>query len=241
MSKRPKDALKKVNLIHSKIGLQLFNKLPDISSSELGPKTNKVGSLFSSGLAASTLLIWVAFFMIMFTFYFVMSWTPKLLVTAGLSTQQGITGGVLLNVGGIVGTSLIGFLAAKYRLSRLLIIYFLVSAVLMSVFVSLTNNLHLAFLTALALGVFVNGCVAGLYSITPSIYSVTQRVTGLGWAIGIGRSGAILSPLVAGGLIDANWSPEQLFTLYAGAFLLAALAIFLLQRRPTSLTVPQPA
>ena len=108
MSKRPKDALKKVNLIHSKIGLQLFNKLPDISSSELGPKTNKVGSLFSSGLAASTLLIWVAFFMIMFTFYFVMSWTPKLLVTAGLSTQQGITGGVLLNVGGIVGTSLIG-------------------------------------------------------------------------------------------------------------------------------------
>lgn len=241
MSKRPKDALKKVNLIHSKVGLQLFDRLPDVSSSELAPNTNKVGSLFSSGLAASTLLIWVAFFMIMFTFYFVMSWTPKLLVTAGLSTQQGITGGVLLNVGGIVGTSLIGFLAAKYRLSRLLIIYFIISAILMSVFVSLTSNLHLAFLTALALGVFVNGCVAGLYSITPSIYSVTQRVTGLGWAIGIGRSGAILSPLVAGGLIDANWSPEQLFTLYAVAFLLAALAIFLLQRRPASSVVPQPA
>lgn len=239
LSKRPKNALHKANLIRSKIGLDLLQQMPPISNSAIGASSNRVASLFSSGLAASTLLIWLAFFMIMFSFYFVMSWTPKLLVTAGLSNQQGITGGVLLNVGGIVGTSLIGLLAAKYRLSRLLTIYFVTSAVLMSVFVSLTGNLNLAFLTALALGVFVNGCVAGLYALTPSIYNVTQRVTGLGWAIGIGRAGAIVSPLVAGRLIDAHWSPDQLFTLYSIAFLVAASAIYLLQRRPVTAAVPQ--
>ena len=61
----------------------------------------------------------MAFFLHMFAFYFVLSWTPKLLVSAGVSAQQGITGGVLLNLGGIVGGSLFGWLASRWALSRL--------------------------------------------------------------------------------------------------------------------------
>jgi MFS family permease len=101
-------------------------------------------------------------------------------------------------------------------------------------FVQFTSNLTLAFGLALAIGVFVNGCVAGLYALTPTLYSASQRVTGLGWGIGIGRSGAILSPLVAGQLIDAQWAPTQLYVLFAGAFLLAALAIWGLKPRSAS-------
>jgi MFS family permease len=98
----------------------------------------------------------------------------------------------------------------------------------MSAFVSLLGVLNIAFFVAFLIGIFVNGCVAGLYALTPSIYDSTQRVTGLGWAIGIGRMGAILSPLVAGKLIDASWQPGQLFTLFGGMFILAAIAILLL-------------
>jgi MFS family permease len=177
----------------------------------------------------------------MFGFYFVMSWTPRLLVSAGLSNQQGITGGVLLNVGGIVGTAVIGLLAARYRLSRVLIGYLVVNSVLLAMFVQFTSNLNLAFGLALAIGVFVNGCVAGLYALTPTLYSAAQRVTGLGWGIGIGRSGAILSPLVAGRLIDAQWTPAQLYVLFAGAFLLAALAVWGLKARSVSSLRPATA
>jgi MFS family permease len=197
--------------------------------------------LFSPNLLRSTLLIWLAFFLVMFGFYFVMSWTPRLLVSAGLSNQQGITGGVLLNVGGIVGTAVIGLLAARYKLSRVLIGYLLVNSLLLAMFVQFTSNLNLAFGLALAIGVFVNGCVAGLYALTPSIYSAAQRVTGLGWGIGIGRSGAILSPLVAGRLIDAQWTPAQLYVLFAGAFVLAALAVWGLKARPASSLRPATA
>lgn len=168
----------------------------------------------------------------MFGFYFVMSWTPRLLVAAGLSNQQGITGGVLLNVGGIVGTAVIGLLAARYRLSLVLIAYLILNSLLLALFVQFTSNLNLAFALALAIGVFVNGCVAGLYALTLTLYSASQRVTGLGWGIGIGRSGAILSPLAAGQLIDAHWAPAQLYVLFAGAFLLAAVAIAGLKARP---------
>ena len=63
----------------------------------------------------TTLLLWALFFLVMFGFYFIMSWTPKLLVAAGLSTAQGIAGGTLLSIGGIFGAALLGGLAARFR------------------------------------------------------------------------------------------------------------------------------
>jgi predicted MFS family arabinose efflux permease len=217
-----------------RVRLQPIARLPQVHESAREPLRVTFAQLFSPALLRSTLLIWLAFFLVMFGFYFVMSWTPRLLVSAGLSNQQGITGGVLLNVGGIVGTAVIGLLAARYKLSRVLIAYLVLNSVLLAMFVQFTANVNLAFGLALAIGVFVNGCVAGLYALTPTIYNASQRVTGLGWGIGIGRSGAILSPLVAGQLIDAQWAPAQLYILFAGAFLLAALAIWGLKARPAA-------
>lgn len=229
LARQPAGALRRINILLRKIALAEIPALPTAREGKLQASRTSLASLFAPGLLRSTLLIWCAFFLVMFGFYFVMSWTPKLLVSAGLSNQQGITGGVLLNVGGIVGTSLIGLLAARYKLARVLTIYMLANFCLMSAFVGMLDNLSIAFGVALLIGIFVNGCVAGLYALTPSIYSSTQRVTGLGWAIGIGRSGAILSPLVAGQLIDAQWQPAQLFGVFGAAFVLAAVAIAMLQ------------
>lgn len=229
LGRQPSGALRRINTLLSKVGLPNIDVLPPIAGHKRTTVRQSFTGLFAPKLLPSTLLIWLSFFLVMFGFYFVLSWTPRLLVSAGLSNQQGITGGVLLNVGGIVGTSLIGLLAARFRMARVLTIYLLANAVLMSVFVSLLADLNVAFFVALLIGIFVNGCVAGLYALTPSIYDSTQRVTGLGWAIGIGRVGAILSPLVAGKLINASWQPAQLFTLFGGAFVLAAVAVLLLQ------------
>ncbi|MEG2050316.1 MAG: MFS transporter, partial [Comamonas sp.] len=80
---------------------------------------------------------------------------------------------------------------------------------------------------AFCIGVFSNGCVAGLYAIAPMVYGSDVRATGVGWGIGIGRIGAIVSPLVAGGLLDAAWSPSQLYVGYGAAFVLAALVVSL--------------
>jgi benzoate transport len=232
-SRQPKGALGTINKLLVRVRLESIVQLPQVQQSARQPLRVAFVQLFSPALLRSTLLIWLAFFLVMFGFYFVMSWTPRLLVAAGLSNQQGITGGVLLNVGGIVGTTLIGLLAARYKLSRVLIGYLILNSLLLALFVQFTSNLSLAFALALAIGVFVNGCVAGLYALTPTLYAASQRVTGLGWGIGIGRTGAILSPLVAGQLIDAQWAPAHLYVLFAAAFLLAAVAIGGLKVRST--------
>ncbi|MFI9289486.1 hypothetical protein [Streptomyces werraensis] len=74
-------------------------------------------------LRRPTLVLWNAFFLVMAAFYFVTSWTPTLLVKAGMSATQSLTGGTLLNLGGVFGTALLGALAARYALDNVLRIY----------------------------------------------------------------------------------------------------------------------
>jgi MFS family permease len=158
-----------------------------------------------------------------------MSWTPKLLVAAGLSAQQGITGGVLLSVGGIFGAALIGGLASRWPLTRVLSLFMLITAGLLVLFVGSGSSIAAALGLGLLIGLFSNGCVAGLYALSPVVYDASVRATGVGWGIGIGRIGAILSPIVAGFLLDGGWQPLHLYGVFASVFVLAAGCLLLLK------------
>lgn len=228
LSRRPQGALKRVNGILRKVGLPVLEVLPAALNSGKTTLRLSLAYLLSPGVRRPTLLIWSSFLLIMFGFYFVMSWTPRLLVASGLSNQQGITGGVLLNLGGIIGTSLIGLLAARLALYKVHATYLAATAVLMSLLLSLAGQVDQTLALAFLLGVFVNGCVAGMFAMTPMVYESAHRVTGLGWGIGMGRIGSILAPLAAGPLLDAKWRPDQVYSLYAAAFVLAAITVVLL-------------
>ncbi len=82
----------------------------------------------------------------------------------------------------------------------------------------------------LCLGVLINGCIAGLYAISPMVYDTDVRTTGVGLAIGFGRTGAILSPLVAGSLLDAGIPALSLYSYYACAFILAIVVVLLIAK-----------
>jgi MFS family permease len=175
-----------------------------------------------------TLLVWIVFFCTMAGFYFILSWTPRLLSAAGLSAGQGMTGGVLLNLGGIAGCGLFAFAAARADTHRLLLGALIGSALLIVVFGLVISRLDIALWTALLLGIIANAAMAGLYAVGPPLYPTAVRTTGMGWAIGIGRFGAILAPLASGALLDRGWLPAQLYFFFSAPFVVAALAIFLL-------------
>ncbi|WP_421682737.1 MFS transporter [Stutzerimonas urumqiensis] len=227
IARRPSNALVRLNRLAARLGQPQLRELPTLSDARAQGGGSRFQRLFTREQLPSTLLLWLAFFLVMFGFYFVMSWTPKLLVTAGLSAEQGVTGGVLLSVGGIFGSTLLGFCSARYRLHLILAVFMLVTALLLAVFVASTSQLTLAFIVGALIGLFANGCVAGLYAVSPLVYDASVRATGVGWAIGIGRIGAILSPLVAGRLIDAQWAPSQLYLAYAAAFAAVACVVLM--------------
>ena len=175
-----------------------------------------------------TLLVWIVFFCTMAGFYFILSWTPRLLNAAGLSAGAGLTGGVLLNLGGIAGCGLFAYAAARADTHRLLLGALIGSALVIVAFGLLMSRMDIALWTALLLGIIANAAMAGLYAVGPPLYPTAVRTTGMGWAIGIGRFGAILAPLASGALLDRGWSAAQLYFFFSAPFVVAALAMLLI-------------
>lgn len=224
VSRRPAAALRRINRLLPRLGLAALARLPDPGRKEAAA-TARPRDLLGRGLRRTTLSVWGAFFLALLGFYFVFSWTPRLLATAGLAGSQAIAGGVLLNLGAILGAASVGLLAARFPLDRVLTLCMLANAGLMALFSHLLAAPALAFAVIFLIGFFSNGCIAGLFALTPSLYRPAQRVTGLGWAIGVGRFGAILAPTLTGALVGAHWLPGQLFLLFGVFFVLAAALV----------------
>jgi benzoate transport len=232
IAKRGTGALTKLNALLVKLGHEAVTELPQPLNPTSGAATqSKFRSLFVGSLALQTLMIWASFFLVMLCFYFVLSWTPKLLVSAGMSAQQGITGGVLLNVGGVVGGVLFGFISSRIRLKPLLWTSLVLTSALMLCFGMFASTLTVAFVIALLIGAGIFACMAGLYAFAPLLYPAETRVTGMGWSIGIGRVGAVLAPLVAGTLVDAGWTTGNLYCVFSVPLLIAMFSVALLGRQ----------
>jgi benzoate transport len=225
VTRRPVNALSRLNLLLSRMRHATLSTLPTATQHDQAPKGAAVIRLLSTPLARPTTLIWIAFFFVMAGYYFVYSWTPRLLTVSGLTAAQGITGGVLLSVGGIVGTIVFAFIAATTEIRRLTCLALMVATVLMALFALTLTNLQLAMILGVLLGGVTTGAMAGFYALTPTLYQPDMRTTGMGSAIGIGRLGAILSPIGTGKLVDLGWHPMQLYFVFASVFLVAMLGL----------------
>jgi benzoate transport len=227
LTRRPPTGLRRVNAVLQAMGQP---SLTDLAAPLIAKHSSQdsVGTQLRLLIRPSTLLVWIVFFCTMAGFYFILSWTPRLLNAAGLSAAQGMTAGVLLNLGGIAGCGLFALAASRADTHRLLLGALIGSALLIVVFGLAMTRLDIALWTALLLGTIANAAMAGLYAVGPPLYPTAVRTTGMGWAIGIGRFGAILAPLASGALLDRGWSPAQLYFFFSAPFVVAAVAIFLI-------------
>jgi benzoate transport len=225
ITRQAPESLRKLNRLLTNMRQATVTSLPRPEPDLVLSGTASVGRLLSPPLARSTALLWVAFFFTMGGYYFVFSWTPKLLASGSLTVQQGINSGVLLSLGGIVGTVVFAFIARIIENRRLVSFCLLASAALMALFAIAETNLPVALIVGVALGGMSTSAMAGFYALTPTLYDANLRSSGMGWGIGVGRIGAILAPLATGLLVDRGWHLLQLFCLFAGTFLLAGVAL----------------
>lgn len=170
-----------------------------------------VKHLFTEGRAAGTVLLWIPFFMNLLLLYFVVSWMPALLRQAGMSVSAGITATTLFSVGGIVGCFVEGTLINILGAFTVLVAEFAVCALFMAFMSFTATSLPVVFTIAFVLGLCVVGGQGGINALAAGFYPTSIRSTGVGWALGVGRIGSIVGPLVAGALLSAGWRPQQVF------------------------------
>jgi AAHS family 4-hydroxybenzoate transporter-like MFS transporter len=188
-----------------------------------------VTHLFREGRAATTVLLWVVFFMSLLDLYFLSNWLPTVLNDLGASVSEAVVIGSMLQVGGVVGTFALGSLIDRFSFRALALVYFgAVFAV--GAIGQLSHSALLVTIAIFAAGFCIVGGQIAANALAAAFYPTSVKATGVGWALGIGRIGSIVGPVVGGVLLEQKWSAAAVFMAAAGAALCAALAAFSLSR-----------
>lgn len=227
--KDPERGLERINRILRNLGHDTIQALPSIESG--AQESTKVGSLLTLSRRNVTLLAWAAFFLSFAVVYFIASWMPKILVGGGLSQEAAIRGTVMTTLGGIVGTMLVGWLSRWWTLNKCIVVTFLFGVVALACFSLLIKTVSsqpvfLLWSVLFALGLTITGGFSNLYTVAVIIYPPQIRSTGVSWCVGLGRFGAVISPLLAGWLVTKGVVQSQLFIIAILPTLLAALMVW---------------
>lgn len=171
-----------------------------------------------------TLSLWLGIAMGFMTFYFVVSWITQLATVAGLPLNRAIYAGALFNLGGFLGTIFVGRLGARYGLPRVTFFTMSAAAILLTLFGAVAMPLAATLGMAMLMGMATNGGFNAFYGLAAELYPAEVRSTGIGWAMGIGRIGAVAGPLLGGVLMQGGFSLAALMATFAVPVLISAVA-----------------
>ncbi len=189
-----------------------------------------VVALFKQGRTRSTLLFWLSFFMCLLTLYALGSWLPKLMMAAGYSLGSSLMFLLAMNIGAVIGTVGGGILADKFHLKPVIITLCISGAVALSLLGFESPQPVIYFFVAVA-GAAAIGSQILLYSYVAQYYPLTVRSTGIGWASAIGRTGAIVGPILIGGLLDMKLAHQINFMAVGLPLIFVTIAVALIHKK----------
>jgi len=193
--------------------------------SKQSEETPKVQVLVKEPFRIATFQLWTALFLAFATLYFMLNWIPKLATNAGLSMSAAIYAGTVFNLGAIVGIPIQGYCSSRFGLKKTIGIILVFTAVTMLSFGFFVQSSYVLLIFFL-MGFGVQGGFVGLYAVAASMYPTYIRTTGVGWAIGAGRIGGIIGPIVGGLLVAWGLDMTQSFWVFAIPAALAGLMTF---------------
>ena len=159
--------------------------------SETKSASTSVTELFRHQRTLSTLMLWVAFFCCLLLVYLLSSWLPKVLQEAGYAEKASLLSLFSLNFGGMAGAIVGGWLGDRFGLPKVVVGFFIAAAVSIAL-IGYNPPSTILFLMVFVAGAATIGTQILLYASVAQLYNLSIRSTGLGWASGVGRIGAIV-------------------------------------------------
>ncbi len=223
--KQPKNALEKMNRTLEKIGHTPVAALPVVTAEV---RKRSVADIFRGSLLPITVVVTLAYFFHITTFYFIVKYVPTLVVDMGFAPSS--AGQVLswLNIGGASGGIVVGLLAMRYNVKYITIGVMLVSTVMVTLFGRAPPDLVVLILVCMGAGFFTNGAITGMYALFAKAFPTHVRAFGTGFAVGVGRGGSVLAPNLAGALFAADLGrPTVSMVMAIGSLIAAGVLTFL--------------
>jgi AAHS family 4-hydroxybenzoate transporter-like MFS transporter len=188
-----------------------------------------IAALFRDGRAATTLLLWVPFFIVFMMLAVIVLWTPSLLRQIGLTAT---TGALLIgvnNLGSAIGTASCGALLDRFNPFAVLGFAYVAGGALLVPIAYLSDNPSAMAVCLVLNGMFLGAAGGGTIVLAARIYPTLMRSTGVGWGMAMGRCGQVIGPLIAGAMLSADLTIGPIFVAVALASILATLSVLTLK------------
>jgi benzoate transport len=224
--KQPVDALKKVNAALRKLGHSAVAALPVIQEED---RKKSLGDIFSPALLSTTLMVTATFFFNSLSFYFLSKWGPQIVSSMGFPDSAAGRVLAMANIGGAAGGAVFGFLAARFGLKPATLVVLLANTLALIAFGRTSPDLGSLTILAMAVNFCGNAAISGLFSTMAFAFPTHVRATGTGFAIGIGRAGAALAPMLAGYLMQGGLGLPTICVIMGCGSLLAAIVLAFLK------------
>ena len=199
-----------------------------------------VGQLFVEHRGVSTLAFWVSFFCCLLMTYALSTWLPKFMEQAGYELKAGLSFLFAMNIGAMIGAIGGGWLADKFNIKAVLVAFLLLGS---AAFVCLGYKAPVPVLYVLVTiaGATTIGTQIVLYSYVAIFYPLKIRSTGIGWASGVGRIGAIVGPILGGWLVAMQLPHSTNFMVFAIPAIIATVTVLFIAKGKAEVVVAEKA
>lgn len=186
-----------------------------------------IKSVWSGEYRKATIMLWILWFSVVFSYYGMFLWLPSVMVLKGFSLIKSFQYVLIMTL-----TQLPGYFTAAWFIERLgrkfVLVTYLIGTACSAYLFGVAESLTVLIVAGMLLSFFNLGAWGALYAYTPEQYPTVIRGTGAGMAAAFGRIGGILGPLLVGYLVASQASLSLIFTIFCGSILIGVFAVIIL-------------
>ena len=187
----------------------------------------KIQSLLSRDFCRQTVMLWVAWFCVVFSYYGMFLWLPNVMMMKGFNMVKSFEYILIMTFAQLPGYFTVAWLIERVGRKWVLVTY-LLGTLLSAYLFGVAESANQLLLYGALLSFFNLGAWGAMYAYTPEQYTTNIRATGAGMAASVGRIGGILGPLMVGLLVANAVSVNVIFGLFSLSLAVAIVAILLL-------------
>ncbi|MBY0009699.1 MFS transporter [Paenibacillus typhae] len=201
------------------------------------PLGKRIAAVWSAEYRRSTIMLWILWFTVVFSYYGMFLWLPTVMVLKGFSLVKSFEYVLIMTLAQLPGYFTAAYFIEKFGRKFVLVIYLLLTAVSAAWFGNATTE-GMLMAAGICLSFFNLGAWGGMYAYSPELYPTAVRSTGVGLATSFGRIGGILAPLLVGVLVGKDVNISTIFMLFFVTIVIGALAVLVLgkETKGTELT-----
>ncbi|WP_342417562.1 MFS transporter [Paenibacillus sp. FSL R10-2782] len=191
------------------------------------PLRERLASIWAGPNRKSTLMLWILWFTVVFSYYGMFLWLPSIMFMKGFELVKSFEYVLIMTLAQLPGYFTAAYLIEKLGRKFVLIVYLLLTAV-SAIWFGTSETAGMLLAAGICLSFFNLGAWGAMYAYTPELYPTAVRSTGVGMAAAFGRIGGVIGPFLVGMLVGQGMALQSIFVIFFGAILIGAAVVWLL-------------